>query len=387
MNILFVTPDPIEYNTSANFRNRGLIQGFIEEGHAVSTLSLTCQEGAISGENTELPRLRKRYFLPLNTVHAKLTTKRGDYAPIQKIKRSLRNVYMRFSLYDSRIHYVKAASEVILSEKYDLMISSSDPKSAHRIAEAVLKSNPRLIEKWIQYWGDPFASDINITQWILRRTRVREEKALISLADAAVYVSPLTAEVIKAKYRSHSEKIHFIPTSYIRERIYPPVKTDKIRLLYAGDYFRRNRNIQPLVDVIKHTNGIELILVGKTDITLPSSTNVLQLDRVSAAQVHHMEEEASVIVCVCNLRGHQIPGKIYQAAGSNRPILLVLDGENSSQIRDYFSSFNRYDICENTVADITRTLKDVLETLELKRQPVEFFSSRQVARTFLALLR
>ena len=64
---------------------------------------------------------------------------------------------------------------------------------------------------------------------------------------------------------------------------------------------------------------------------------------------------------MCNLKGGQIPGKIYQYSATNKKILFILDGSESeiSVLENYFKKFNRYIFCKNNVVDIEFAIKEI----------------------------
>ncbi len=56
----------------------------------------------------------------------------------------------------------------------------------------------------------------------------------------------------------------------------------------------------------------------------------------------------------------QIPGKIYHLAGTNKKIIIILDGENEEGILKYLRSFNRFYFCKNNTQDIIDTIKYIM---------------------------
>ena len=70
---------------------------------------------------------------------------------------------------------------------------------------------------------------------------------------------------------------------------------------------------------------------------------------------------------LCNLKGGQIPGKIYQYAATNKIVLFILDGtkEEKEVLYNYFSSFKRFIFCENDEKSIEQAV------LELRNKKIE----------------
>ena len=67
------------------------------------------------------------------------------------------------------------------------------------------------------------------------------------------------------------------------------------------------------------------------------------------------------MVHLCNLRGGQIPGKIYHYSVTNKPILFILDGtaEEKKMLYNFFKRFERYYFCNNDIESILSTIKKI----------------------------
>ena len=104
----------------------------------------------------------------MGNIRSKITIKKGKK---NLLKNFAYKFLSKFKIYDFRSSL--ASKKVIIKEKFDLIISSSDPKSSHLIAESLIKNNPNITNKWIQYWGDPFASDIN-KKTLIPNTLIKE---------------------------------------------------------------------------------------------------------------------------------------------------------------------------------------------------------------------
>lgn len=384
MKILYVTAVPLEYSSSANFRNIALIRGLIENGHSVSTLSTSPQKSSSCFDGTILNiEFEERFFVDLGQLHAGINAaKRGTLKA--KIKSEMYKIYMSLSLYDSRKNAAARVSKIDFSKKkYDIIISSSDPKSSHLFAENLLKAYPNVADRWIQYWGDPFSGDIN------RRTHVpdfviaKEEKRLLSLCDKAVYVSPLTSEYIKKKHPEYENKIHFVPVGYSEEKIYPKHESGRLDLCYCGDYNVKDRDLMPLIEAAREMNKeCTLTLAGSSDLNIKSGENITVFPRVEKKKVDEIEENSNVIVCVCNRNGTQIPGKIYHASATNRCVLILLDGEKKNEIKKFLEAYDRFVFAENTKEKIIEALKEIGRSYP-QALPCERLSGTNIAKEII----
>ena len=239
---------------------------------------------------------------------------------------------------------------------------------------------PNVADRWIQYWGDPFTGDINRRSYVPDAVVAKEEKRLLSLCDKAVYVSPLTSEYIKNKYPEHADKIQFIPVGYSGEKIYPKNESSTLDLCYCGDYYSKDRDLMPLIKAVEELKeSCTLTMAGNSDIEKPSAENITVYPRVEKTKVNEIEQYSDVIVCVCNRNGTQIPGKIYHASATNRTVLILLDGENKNEIRNFFEGYNRFVFVENKQESIVAALL-AIHGNELNAVPCEQLSGFYVAK-------
>lgn len=384
MKILFVTATPLEYSSSANMRNIALIKGLISNDHQVYTLSYYPEQDSayynlklIEGIN-----FKKRYFIPLSKLHTSFTTKNeGKKSIKRKVKSLVYKIYTAFKIYDSRKDIVKRIGNIELDEKFDLLISSSDPKSSHLLAKKILEKSPDLAKRWIQYWGDPFLMDINCKSKMPKTIIKETEKRLLKSCDKVIYVSPFTLKEQKKIYSELSYKLFFLPIPYMKEKNYIATKNKIVEIGYFGDYYSNDRNILPLYNAIKNLK-MNLTICGNSNIELEKTNNVEIYSRQPIERVEKIEKITDILICICNRRGTQIPGKIYHYAATNKPILIILDGDKKEELRIYFESFNRYKLCENTEEDIMKAVKDIInEKVEYK--PLTLLSSEKIAKKFI----
>ena len=296
--VLFVISTPIEYSSSANMRNLALIKGLIENDFEVDLLSDDYEPNSpyVDKELCEI-NFRRRYYLRRINKEKEETPQKSN-AIITKLKQIASKVLRMTSVYDSRKVLVKNVYNISIGEKYDYMVSSSDPKSSHLIALHLIQNNPEIAKVWIQYWGDPFLTDINNTRigfgW--KKTK-KEERKILSHADKIVYVSPFTLKEQQQIYSDLKDKMFFLPVPYYKEKLY---KNNSSKSLgYFGDYYSRNRNIIPLYNCCKN-NNYNITIMGDSDLKLDSDENISILPRQSKKIVEEKEKGAGLLVCVCN---------------------------------------------------------------------------------------
>lgn len=381
MKILILSLSPIESTNSATFRTKALAEGLSMLDHKVDYLTIPAgQYHAVTdsqefGDNIKI--IRTSSYAVYDSVVA------GDKAK-WKLKKIiitlLRKLYHSFMLYDHTYFIVKNIDVHLLSNTYyDLVISSSDPKSSHIAVKKLIKEGLKY-KKWIQYWGDPMAIDITNKSIHPRWYIKRKEYELLKDADRIIYVSPFTLKRQKEIFPKIADKMDFIPIPYFQKKLYPKYDNKRFTIGYYGAYNSRIRNIIPLYNsCIQMSDKVHLDIIGDSDLELSATDNVSIFPRGNISQY---EEKADLLICMLNSRGTQIPGKVYHYAATNKPILILLDGDNKREMKEYLESFNRYIICDNDVDSIVSTIYHIMAKYK-EYEPCRAFEPENVAKVLL----
>jgi hypothetical protein len=283
-------------------------------------------------------------------------------------------------MYDYTYDIVRNLDISILpKKKYHCVISISDPKTSH-IAVSRLKKQGLVFERWIQYWGDPMTHDITsevIYPLFIRR--VIEEK-LLKQADRIAYVSPLTLIQQKKEFPKLANKMVCCLTPFLEERISSRTNHSVYMIGYYGSYMSVARNILPFYEACcMMKNELKAVIIGDGDVKLVSTDNISVLPR---GDVQGYEDSSDLLICILNRRGTQIPGKIYHYAATNKPILVITDGNCSEDIVAFLKEFDRYYFCENTAHAIFKAILDIMKD-NREWAPCKAFSSIDIARKLI----
>lgn len=360
MKILYVISRPLEINTSASVRNRATILGLLENGHTVDLFT------------TEPDKNHNAYDAKMSLGDSVATTyiKLGGAQSVARVGRRfrflapLRRLAYRFmkkyEVYDNLKGIANHVGVVSLAKGcYDLIISSSDPKSSHLFVLKLLeKQGADFHGRWIQIWGDPFIGDITLSAKSKQGVIRKEEHRLLSGADKVVYVSELTRNAQQKNYPDCADKMYCYPIPYMEECITENRdlrEVDRVNLVYCGDYNSKVRNILPLYEAVKNMKNAHLTICGGSDMNLESCDNITVYPRVPYQTVVKLERSADILVHLSNLHGSQIPGKIYQYSGTNKPILFILDGDKEAH-KAVFEPHSRYSFADNTALDISAVI-------------------------------
>lgn len=359
MKVLLVTLFPFEDNTSVTISNYGLLIGLRELGHEVTILMphLTDDDSHVCEYDLSAFTIER---IPGISFSECRKTK-----PNTIWNRIKRKWHKEFDFLDFTAPMLENASKVsILENYYELIISTSDPKTSHVFVKKMIDSGLKY-SRWIQHWGDPMNGDITRRNCYPDKVIQWYELRMIKWADKVVYVSPLTVDAQCDVYHDLEHKIDFVPLPCIASELKQEVRDkphQRLRLAYMGDYSSSIRNIMPLYEACKQMKGVELTIAGISDLQLQMTENITILPRIPHTQAQLIEEQSDVSVSVCNLRGTQIPGKLYYSAAMQKHLLVLVDGDNSNAIKEYLKHFNRYTITDNDKESIKEALLTLKET-------------------------
>lgn len=386
MKVLFVSMVSFEDNTSATIQNKGIIRGLSALKHDIDIMTLEPDHNAVSFDDSmnDINRLVKNtYYIKVARKYALLRARKNNNKPktgenrgnklfgiiLQKTRGLIKNIYKQICVFDAQKINVKGVTKVKIDySKYDIIITSSDPKSSHLLGLRIFKKNRNCGAKWIQYWGDPMLNDITRkSDWRDGIVKYHEKK-LISKADRVVYASPLTLKVQKDTFPELAYKMDYANQVYVnvqnnRSGTINREDESPISVGYFGAYKSTVRNILPLYNTAK-VMGFKLNICGPSDIQLQSTNNIKIWGELPYKDAIKLESESDIIICLCNKRGTQIPGKIYYCTAYRKPIIVILDGEYRKELKEYLGSFRRFILCENEENSIVQAIEEAKKQLK-----------------------
>lgn len=233
---------------------------------------------------------------------------------------------------------------------------SPPPVTSHLLAHELLKSGHIRSKHWVQIWEDPWHSDVYGFNGADRICA--EEKRLLSVAQKICYVSPLTLKYQQEKYPESAHKMFWQPLPfYYRSQASSGNCFVTNKYGYFGDYAPAARNLEPFYNAAKQT-GIEVNICGRPSNLFAPTEQIHIHPRLTLDKLNPIEDSTNVLIFLCNRKGGQIPGKIYQYSATNKTILFIMDGTEEEQkvLKEFFGKFNRYIFCQNTVEDISRAI-------------------------------
>lgn len=389
MQVLYIVGSCLRKNTSANMSHNAYVQGLLENGCNVDILMAKDSWG---NEDSKLPiwenacyyaypatapqdKIRNwvRKLIPEKKA-AKTTNVAASPAPsVSDCQRSRLRSWMKQVFYwifpndpcyPLERTWLANASRFHSQTKYDLVISNSSPAASHKLAYQLLQAKKISCTRWIQIWEDPWYADLYSSK---SQIIFQEEHRLLTAATEIYYVSPLTLDYQKELFPDCASKMKHIPLPYLTYTQNTAVQ-DVCSFGYFGDYYSNTRNLLPFYQALR-ASGCRGYIYGDSDLQLESTQQINVSSRVTLDILEQVQEKTGILVHLCNLRGGQIPGKIYHYSATNKPILFILDGTKKEQeiIKTYFSQFNRYyfvtnqtDEIYNAIITITKSQKDYM---------------------------
>lgn len=284
--------------------------------------------------------------------------------------------------------WLKSAARFKSDTLYDVVISNSSPASGHKLVSILKRKNHIKYKKWIQIWEDPWYYDLYATK--KKEAVWKEERHLLEQADEIYYVSPLTLENQKKYFKSCAAKMRFIPLPYLvtdRDALEGSNEEQPLQISfgYFGDYYSHVRNLRPFYQALCRS-GASGYICGDTNEHFTSTEQVKIFGRLTLEKLNPIQKKTSVLVHLSNVKGGQIPGKIYHYSATNKPILFILDGtaQEQEKIVQYFKPYNRFYFCSNETDAILQTIQKFLQKeIPLQAKPLEDFSPYHVVKTLL----
>ena len=379
MKILVIVGECIQTNTSANLCHLAYIRGLLTAGHDVTLLSADGRDYVLDPSMVIPPEVAHHTYYGVSLYETMALRKKKNTAVQissgqtpsaaaakpglkQKIKRYVLSLYGVHGIYAT---FVRKAQKFRAETEYDYVLSISTPVTSHLIAHNLLKAKHITCRHWIQIWEDPWHGD---AYGFNGADKIRkEEQRLLSFAEKICYVSPLTLKNQQEKYPESAHKMFWQPLPfYYKADAAQQTDTDHNQYGYFGDYAPVARNLEPFYEAAKEAQ-IPVSICGNPSNLFAPTEQIRIHPRLPLDKLRPIENSTNVLIFLCNRKGGQIPGKIYQYAATDKTILFILDGtaEEQDVLREYFGRFDRFVFCQNTKEDILHAIRKI-ETGDLE---------------------
>ncbi|AJD92256.1 hypothetical protein JMA_29390 [Jeotgalibacillus malaysiensis] len=272
-----------------------------------------------------------------------------------------------------------------LKNDYNIIISSSDTKTSHFVAKKVLKKLKGV--EWYQIWGDPWKDDINLNK--LDKLRVRfYEKHMLRKASKIFYVSLPTTKAMSEKYKQYSNKIFYLGRSFLNECKGREINIDKDLIFTYTGSINKNRNITNLISKIEDHNisndrKIHLNIYGacsKEVKELLDNYDFVSLKGiVGYKNILEIYKDSDVLLFIDNGDNTtQIPGKLYDYFGTDRPIYALVENYNNP-VTQFILSTKRCVVNKNSIDNIDFNFLNNLK----KESVMKDYSGKSLAKKLI----
>jgi len=241
-------------------------------------------------------------------------------------------------------HAFKAASEELLSHKYDLIVTSGPPHSTHLIG---LKLKQKFNIKWIADFRDPWTTMgylRNVRRWrITEKSDQKLEKKVVKNCDLLFAAHQMILDDF-----GNDKKMHLLTNGFDHED-FENIEREKEQKKFCINYFGTIALEANPISILKAINelfekgnkNIRLNFRGKVDhkvkqiLQKEDRNDLIKFYPYTSHKetIKKMMNSSLLLLMVNNVPNNKgiIPGKIFEYIGSQIPILAVgpKDGETA----------------------------------------------------------
>lgn len=284
--------------------------------------------------SSKLHELRKRINNNINEGRHKTISK------LAKLGINLLKLLQTQFLFPTAQHwevnaYHKALEEIHKEHPIDVVI----PVSNNFVTQlATLKFHKRHPDvKWIAFITDPYAESYiyykyKILKGIWKKLNLKKEQEIYDKCTYAMF-TPEMYKFIPTTFTVNPDKIYKIEfaldnkTNTISERVEWKRQSDKCKLIFAGQFYKKIRNPEFMLSIISKSEHIELDLYvgyGECDDILANYSvgNITRSDFVDYdTYLDFINNKYDILIIVGNNTTLQAPSKTVELLSTGKPIV------------------------------------------------------------------
>jgi glycosyltransferase involved in cell wall biosynthesis len=248
---------------------------------------------------------------------------------------------------------------------YDVIISSSEPRTCHVVAY-LLKKQGDL--PWIADYGDPWVYPLSSSpDGPLKKRLLRTvERRMLHSADGVTVTAEGTRDLYLRDYPFlNGDTVHLVTQGFDPGAFVEPAnpRNRKFTIVYCGSFYERLRDPMPFLEAVAgfRSEDIEVIVAGRinrfadTLREAPYRGRVVFLGFLPHRESLALQKRADLLLHIGNATDVQVPGKIYEYLGARRPILAI-EGGGSDPSSALIHRYNRGIVVRNEKEDIAQGL-------------------------------
>lgn len=390
MKLLYISSLVHKKGSSASIRNISLINGLAELGHDVHVLTIKypslVQDKYLIAQthsNVKIDEIDAGFiskFIPNSSNKKEMSFPHSAKAYLKKV---VKDILFFPDIDKSWIQ----KSKLFSINNIDIIVSSSDTKTSHFVAQAQKQHHSSI--PWVQIWGDPWATDIASMSFLKRLRSSYYEKKLLKAADSVLYVSEPTLREMQVKLPD--VKMGFLPRGYLQ-----PISRNcsekrlNYRIAYTG--VLEGRRVEPILEAIKSFNAyseipIQFEIFGRMSLEqskiVDSYEFAIKRGVVSMEVILDCYQSVDILLFIGNsAKTTQIPGKLYDYFGTECVILALVE-DLESEVATFIENTKRCNLFLNDIERID--LKYAVEQINTK-SIVEKYSPKSIAKTMLEII-
>lgn len=385
MKILLISPYFPPQPAVASLRVHAFARHWTDAGHAVTVVTTAKREDQrgldldTSGvEVIEIPFDVPRPLERLRAGYKRNGAGGTDHtAPARRgwlrQQRDARGLMSSVRMPDLTDYWVKPAAlwcEQVEDDDWDVMVSSSGPYTAHRVALAVQEVHDI---PWVADFRDLWTDNhVHRGLWPFTMREKQLERAVLSRVDAVTTVSEGLAATLRAKTTAPVEVIY---NGFDADEVCDATPSDDgvLRIVYTGTLYHETdtgQNPAPLFEALQRIDDdrVRLIVAGGNEATwrrladehrVSDQLNLLgTIDREEALR---MQQHANALLL---LDWHDsdagvLTTKVFEYLRCAAPILLI-GGDAGSPIAAMVTRAGRGVVCGHDVSRILKCLQDLV---------------------------
>ncbi|GAB1594435.1 glycosyltransferase [Lysobacter claricitrinus] len=221
-------------------------------------------------------------------------------------------------------------SRLLRGEAFDVVISSHEPATT---LELGLHAKKGRSIRWIADLGDPVLAPYTPRRWTSRANSL--ERTTCETADTVSVTAESAAELLIQRHKLRRRPVVMTQGYEATPASAPPLRGAYLEMVYTGRFYSFRR-AEALFEAVAATPGVRLSVatasmpmsLARIAARCPDRFRLLGLIEHEEALV--LQKNAHVLVNIANAYSTQIPGKIYEYLGAQRPILHLTHGASDA---------------------------------------------------------
>ncbi len=305
---------------------------------------------------------------------------------------------------------VNAGKRLIRRHPFDIIYSRACSFTSNVIALMIKRTNDL---PWVAHFSDPWVDSPYFRgTWLQKLISTRLERAIISEADAVVFVTQQTADLVMRKYPSEwRTKVHIIPHGYDKMMLSCDENkslteiNSRMKMVYTGSFIPGKRTPETFLMALHQLNLklplqdlMDVVLVGPIIDTYPRMAKRLNLGRIvtftgakpylDSIKITTQADVLLIIDAKSDVESVFLPSKIVDYMMVEKPILgLTPKSGASAELLDRLGCLVVDPSDVSAVEDAIKNLLHDWQRNELKISPnyQKVASEYEISRTCLKL--